>query len=98
MIIAVIYCVALNKVEFQRTVFLGKNLVNNSTPDSKTIKSWTGSARDDYYETLIDEYIPCLYRAEGVIEKKSTMLSSAIRIFLIGLVGFPISFAIGMIF
>jgi len=36
MIIAVIYCVALNKAEFQRTVFLGKNLAGNSAPDSKT--------------------------------------------------------------
>jgi len=98
MIIAVIYCVALNKVEFQRTVFLGKNLAGNSAPDSKTIKSWTGSAKDDYYETLIEEYVLCLHQAEDVIEKKSTVLSGAIQIFLIGLVGFPIFFAIGMIF
>jgi len=98
MITVVIYCVMLNKVEFQRTVFLGKNLVDNSTPNPKTIKSWTDSSKDDYYEALIDEYVLCLHQDEDVIEKKSTMLSGAIRIFLIGLFGFAIFFVIGMIF
>ena len=98
MILAVFYCVLVNKVEFQRTIFLGKNLRENSMTSSKIIKSWTNSRRDNYHEALIDEYVKCLYQAECAIEEKSTKLSNAIRIFLSGLIGFPALFVLGMAF
>ena len=55
MIVTVFYCVVSNRVEFQRTIFLGKNFLEHSMTSSKIIKSWTNSTRDDYHEALIDE-------------------------------------------
>ena len=48
--------------------------------------------------TTYDEYVKCLYQAECVIEEKSEKLGNAIRIFLFGLISFPVLFALGMVF
>ena len=87
LIITVGLCVVLNRVEFQKTPFLGKKFLDKSgNIDLKILKSWTNASEEDYYEILSGEYIKCLTQAEKVIETKSKGLIILIILFLIGLV------------
>ena len=84
-------CIVLNKVEPQRTIFLGKKFLDRSgNIDLKIVKSWTNASEEDYYEILSEEYIKCLTQAEDVIETKSKLLTISIILFLTGLVSAPV--------
>lgn len=84
-------CVILNKVEFQKTPFLGTKFLDKSgSIDLKIFDSWINASEKDYYETLGVEYIRCLVQAENVIETKSRWLTISITLFLIGLISVPV--------
>ena len=90
LIITVGLCVVLNRVELQRTPFLGKKFLDKSgNVDLETIKSWTNASEKDYYEILCEEYIKCLTQSEDIIKTKSKWLTISIVLFLIGLVSIP---------
>ena len=99
LMVSVGLCVVLNKVEFQKTPFLGKNFLNASNKvDLDILHSWIDSSKNDYYETLCTEYIYCLIEAESVIETKSRWLAISIILFLFGLVSAPVVLGISILF
>lgn len=84
-------CVILNRVEFQKTPFLGKKFLDKSgNIDPKILNSWINAPEKDYYETLCEEYIQCLVQSEDAIETKSKWLTISITLFLLGLVSVPL--------
>lgn len=84
-------CVVLNKVEFQKTPFLGKKFLDKSgNVNLKTLSSWLHAPEKDYYEILCEEYIQCLSQAEDVIGTKSKWLTISITLFLLGLISAPV--------
>ena len=97
MILTVMLCANLNKIEFQRTVFLGSKLSDGSETDFLKIQSWIESKHDVYYTELIGKYVQCLKHAEDIIETKSRNLSLIIKIFLGGLASLPVSLAFALL-
>lgn len=91
LIITVVACVVLNKVETQKTLFVGKKFLDKSgNIDLKILNSWIDADEKYYYERLHEEYIKCLVHAEDVNETKSRWYTISITLFLIGLISVPI--------
>ena len=90
-------CAAFNRVELQRTVFLGEKMTNSSEVKEDMMKSWTDASEDDFYEWLIKEYLLCLEQAESAAKKKATKLRVVIWAFSGSCVAFPILFVISLV-
>ena len=90
MVITMISCILLNRVEFQRSVFLGSKLTKDSKTGCDVPDSWMDATKEAYYKAIADEYIQCLTDAEGKIASKARYLGICIGIFVAGLVPFPV--------
>ena len=88
--LTVLLCVRANSKESQRTVFLGRKMIEGSEVKEDAIKKWTDAQEDVFYASLIKEYALCLREAEIVIEKKAAALTRNVMLFSIGCVTFPI--------
>ncbi len=88
MFLTIIICIYSNGAESQQTVLLGTHMMKGSKTDFGVIKSWTESAKEDYHEAIIDEYVKCLKSAEDEIKSKARLLNMINFIFFIGLVLF----------
>ena len=97
MIITVMLCVNLNKMEIQQKVFLGSRLSDGSGTDFLKVKSWVEAKKEIYYTELIDKYVQYLKHAEDVIEAKSRRPSQIVLLFLGGLAGLPISLVFALL-
>ena len=62
------------------------------------VKSWTDSAEDDFYASLIREYLLCLKDAEGIMKKKAASLTKSIKLFAAGWITFPALVAASLVF
>lgn len=91
-------CVLSNGKEFQRTVFLGDKMTERSEIKEEVVKSWTDYEEDDFYASLIKEYLLCLKDAEDVMKKKATSLTKSIKLFAAGWITFPVLVAISLVF
>lgn len=91
-----VLCVKFNRVELQRTVFLGASMMNDSGIKEDVVKSWTDSSEDDFYKLLIKEYLLCLKEAESAGKKKAANLRFLIWLFSGSCVAFPILFLISL--
>ena len=52
LVLVTVLCVKFNRVELQRTVFLGANMTNGSEIREDMIKSWTDTSEDDFYSCV----------------------------------------------
>lgn len=96
LIIAVGLCAYLNRVESQRTVFMGTKMVKDFKTDFKIVNSWVKPEKEIYYYiALIDEYVQCLKQAEDTNIITSRFVNWSIRVFLVGLISFPIFTVVG---
>ena len=95
--VATVLCVVSNR-EAQRTVFLGANLTAGSQIRQDLVKSWTGASEDDFYASLIGEYLVCLKEAESAVRSKAVALTAGIVLFCVGCMAFPILVAISLAF
>lgn len=91
-------CVLSNGKEFQRTVFLGDKMTERSEIKEDVVKSWTDSAEDDFYASLIREYLLCLKDAEDIMKKKAASLTKSIKLFAAGWITFPALVAVSLVF
>jgi len=90
MLLTVIMCIWSNRVEFQRTVLIGSNLIENSKTDFEKVKTWTEATSEDYHAAIIDEYIQCLGHAEDKIARNANSYKWNITVFTIGLISLSI--------
>ena len=90
-------CAGLNKVESQRTPFMGRNMIKGSKTDFKIVNSWVKQNEENYYEALIDEYVQCMKEAEKTNEIKSKWINRSLGVFIAGLSILPISLLIGFV-
>ena len=90
-------CAGLNKVESQRTPFMGRKMIKGSKTDFKIVNSWVKQNEENYYEALIDEYVQCMKEAEKTNEIKSKWINYSLGVFIVGLSFLPISLLIGFV-
>ena len=79
-------------------MFLGANLTAGSQIREDVVKSWTGASEDDFYASLIGEYLVCLKEAESAVRSKAVALTAGIVLFSAGSILFPILAAISLAF
>lgn len=58
--VATVLCVASDRAEVKRTVFLGVNVTAGSEIREGAVKSRTGASEDELYASLIRECLLCL--------------------------------------
>lgn len=93
--VVTVLCVVSNR-EAQLTVFLGANMTAGSQIREDVVKSWTGASEDDFYSSLIVEYLLCLKEAESAVRRKAVALTASIVLFCVGCGAFPILVAISL--
>lgn len=93
---ATVLCVVANRAEVEMTVFLGSKMTKGSKIKKDMVDSWTGASEDDFYESLIEEYLLCLKEAEITVRKKAISLTACIMLFCVGSISFPLFVVISM--
>ena len=96
--VATVLCVVSNRVEVKRTVFLGVNMTAGSEIREDVVKSWTDASEDEFYASLIREYLLCLKEAESAVRSKAVALTVSIILFSAGSILFPPLVAISLTF
>lgn len=90
MVLTIVICVITARTEVKREPFLGGELLKGG---HEKISSWTKSARETYYNKLIEEYAQCLREAELAIKRTARLYNMAILSFIVGLAYMAIALA-----
>ena len=94
MMLAVVQCMRVSMVKFQRTVLLDANMTKGSKMDLGIIKGLAEVEKDDYCKKITDKYTKYLEDAEDKIGCKTKLFDRAICAFLGGLLLFLAAFAL----
>ena len=94
MMLAVVQCMRVSMVKFQRTVLLDANMTKGSKMDLGIIKGLAEVEKDDYCKKITDKYTKYFEDAEDKIGCKTKLFDRAICAFLGGLLLFLAAFAL----